>query len=113
VKAGNREQGTGNSRKGDDVPISIGLLLGIPIAFLFFFEARWLIRYASGRYELRERRAARLFGVFGALLIPLIYCFGLIEDAFPGRLGETIAVGSFAIIGGLVALIFTTMNKGK
>jgi hypothetical protein len=87
-------------------------LLGIPIAFLFFFEARWLLRYASGRYEKWERRAARLFGVFGAFLVPLIYCFGLIDDAFPGRLGKMIAIGFVvAASGGLFTLIFATLNE--
>jgi len=96
------------------MPISIGLLLGIPIGLLFYFESRWLIRYASGRFEQRERRAARLFGVFGALLVPLIYCFGLIEDAFPGLVGKTMANGVLvAVMGGLFALIFTIMNERK
>lgn len=96
------------------MPISIALLFCIPIGFLFYFEARWLIRYALGRYEQRERRAARLFGVFGASLIPLIDCFGLIEDAFPGRLGKTIAIGFFLVATlGLFAPIFATLDERK
>ena len=95
------------------MPISIGLLLCIPIGFLFFLEGRWLARYASGRYEQRERRAALLFGIFGASLIPLIYCFGHIEDAFPG-FGKTIENGSFMVGGvGLVTPIFAAPKKGK
>jgi hypothetical protein len=77
------------------MPFYAVLLLCIPIGFLFYFEARWLIRYASGRYEQRERWAARFIGVFGVSLIPLIYSFRLIEDAFPGRLGKSIAIGLF------------------
>jgi hypothetical protein len=80
------------------MPISIAILLCIPIGLLFYFGARWGIRYASGRYELRERKAARLFGVFGALLIPLVYFFGRIEDALPGTLGKSIAIGFFMIV---------------
>jgi len=96
------------------MPISIALLLCIPIGFAFYYEARWLIRYFLGRYELRERRAARLFGVFGGLLIPMIYCFGLIEDALPGRLGKTAAIGFFMVATmGLVAPMFASLNKGK
>ncbi|MGD0522632.1 MAG: hypothetical protein ABSA48_15355 [Terracidiphilus sp.] len=96
------------------MPISIALLLCLPIGFLFYFEARWLIRYALGRFEQRERRAARFLGVFGASLIPLIYCCGLIEDAFPGRLGETMAIGLLAVATwGLVGSIFVTLNERK
>jgi len=48
------------------------------------------------------------------LLVPLIYCFGLIEDAFPGLLGKTMANGVLvAVMGGLFALIFTIMNERK
>jgi hypothetical protein len=94
--------------------ISYAILLCLPIGFLFFFEARWLIRYALGRYEKRERRAAQLFGVFGASLVPLIYCFGLVGDAFPGRNGKLIADGFFAAsIVGLVALILATLNESR
>ncbi|HUA99545.1 MAG TPA: hypothetical protein VMA34_14540 [Terracidiphilus sp.] len=96
----------------DDMPISFGLLLGIPIGLIFYFEARWAIRYALGRYEQRERRAARICGAFGVSLVPLIYCFGLIEDAFPGKLGQ-IAAGVFIwVIGaGFAGLVFGTLNK--
>jgi hypothetical protein len=82
------------------LPIPIALLLCIPIGFLFYFEARLLIRYCLGRYEQREPKAARLIGVFGALLIPLVYCFGLIEDSFPGNLGKATAVGFFWVASG-------------
>ena len=75
------------------MPISIALLLCIPIGLLSYFEARRLIRNWSGCYELRERKAAYLFGVFGALLIPLIYCSGNIEAALPGALGKAAAAG--------------------
>jgi peptidoglycan/LPS O-acetylase OafA/YrhL len=96
------------------MPISIGLLLCLPIGILFFFEARWLIRYAVGRYEQRERRAARIFGIFGASLIPLMYCFGRIEGAFPGRLGKAIAMGFFmVVICGLVLPTLATLEERK
>ncbi len=81
------------------MPISIALLFCIPIGLLFYFEARWLSRRLAGRYELRERRAARFWGFFGALLIPFIYCFGLLEDAFPGRLGKALSVGIGLVLG--------------
>jgi hypothetical protein len=96
------------------MPISIALLLCIPIGILFYFEARWLIRYALGRYEQRERRAARFFGVVGASLIPLIYCSGLIGSAFPGRLGKTIEIG-FCVVAilGVASPIFATLYERK
>jgi hypothetical protein len=78
------------------VPISVSLVFCIPIGVLFYFEARWLIRYAVGRFEHRERKAARFCGAFGVSLIPLIYCFGLIQEAYPGTLGKTIAYGLLA-----------------
>jgi hypothetical protein len=96
------------------MPISIALWLGVPIGFLSYFEARWLIRYCVGRFDQRERRAARFCGAFGVFLIPLIYCFGLIEDAFPGRLGTTIACGLFAAVSfGFFGLILNTLNERK
>jgi hypothetical protein len=96
------------------VPISIALWFCIPIGFLFYFEARWLIRYALGRFEKRERRAARLFGVLGASLIPLTYCSGLIADAFPGRLGKTVASGFFALaVMGQFSPMLVTLNERK
>jgi hypothetical protein len=78
------------------MPDLIVLLFSIPLGLLFFFQTRWLIRLLLGRYEKEERRVARLFGVYGTLLIPLVYGIGFIEDAFPGRLGKTLAVGLFA-----------------
>jgi hypothetical protein len=94
------------------MPITYALFLCIPIGLLFYFEARWLIRYLLGRYEEKERRAARFFGVFGALLIPLIYCFGHIEDAFPGPAGRAIATGFFAAVSwGLSYPFFKTCLK--
>jgi hypothetical protein len=96
------------------MPISYALLLCIPIGLLFYLEARWLIRYLLGRYEKRERKAACLFGAFGASLVPLINCFRLIEDALPGRLGTTIASGFFMVAAmGLVGTIFAILNNGR
>ena len=96
------------------MPITIALLFCAPIGLLMYFEVAWLMRHIVGRYEDRERRAARLFGVFGALLIPLIYCFGRIEGAFPGRLGETLATGLLLVVAWpLVWLLFKTLAEGK
>lgn len=99
------------------MPISIALLFCIPIGFLMYFELRWLFCHFLSRYEQKERRVARVFGVFGAFLIPIVYCYGCIEDAFPGRMGETVATGfltvlSFAVVG-LVARIYSTREKGE
>jgi hypothetical protein len=96
------------------MPISIALFLGIPIGFLFYFEARWLIQWCLGRYESRERKVARFCAFFGVLLVPLIYCFGFIWQEFPGRIGEVLAMGfftaaSFAFAGPIIAIL----NKGK
>jgi hypothetical protein len=96
------------------VPISIALLFCIPIGFLFYFEARWLIRYTVGDYGQRERRVARLLGVFGVALIPLIYSFGLVEDAFPGRLGKVLANGVIVVAGlGFTGSILAALNERK
>jgi hypothetical protein len=96
------------------MPISIALLLCVPIGFLFYFEARWLIRYCLDRYESRERKAARICGCFGASLIPLIYCFGLIEREFPGMAGELFATGFFMVASwGFAGPVIATLNKGR
>ncbi len=75
------------------MPINVALLLCIPIGFLFYFEARWLLRYTVGHYERKERKVARVLGVFGGLLIPAIYCFGRLGATFPGRVGEMFTIG--------------------
>jgi len=73
------------------MPINYALLLCIPIGLLFYFEARWLLRFFLGRYEHKERRAAYSFAAFGALSVPLIYVSGIIGDAISGRLGVVFA----------------------
>ncbi|MGA2753100.1 MAG: hypothetical protein ABSE53_04980 [Terracidiphilus sp.] len=96
------------------MPISIALLLGIPLGFLFYFEGRWLLRFFLGRYEQKERRAARFFGAFGALSIPLICCSGLIADAIPGPLGKAVSGGFFGIATiGLVGPLLKTLMEEK
>jgi hypothetical protein len=67
------------------MPISIALLFCIPIGFLFYFMARFLLRSWFCRYEWRERRAACVWGAFGALIIPAIWIAGCLEDEYPGR----------------------------
>lgn len=96
------------------MPIAIALLLCVPIGFVAYIEARWLIRYVFGRYESRERKAARICGLFGVVLIPMIRCFGYIEQEFPGKTGENLATGllaitCFAFAGPVVAIL----SKGK
>ena len=96
------------------MPIDFALLFCIPIGILYYFAARWSLRFFLGRYEQKERRAARLFGAFGALSIPLIYCSGLVGDAVSGRFGQTIAGGLFAVAAlGLVSPLLKTLMKGK
>ncbi len=96
------------------MPINIALLLCIPIGLLYYFGARWLVRFLLGRYERRERRAARLFGAFGALSIPLIYCSGLVGDAISGRFGQVVAGGLFAIVAmGLIGPLLKTLMEEK
>jgi hypothetical protein len=74
----------------------IVLLFSVPVGALFFFQARWLIRLLLGCYEKAERRVARCFGIYGALLIPLVYGIRFIEDAVPGTFGRILAMGLFA-----------------
>jgi hypothetical protein len=65
------------------MPISYALLLCIPIGFVFFLLARFLLRFVMGHYERPERRAALIFGFFGALLIPTIWVGGCLDEEFP------------------------------
>lgn len=96
------------------MPISLALLLCIPIGILFYFEARWLVRKFASCGEQMQRRIARTWGIFGAMLIPLIYCFGMIESAISGTLGKVLASGFF-MIAGLVLLnpVVMARNKGN
>jgi len=96
------------------MPISYALLLCIPIGALYFFAARWLLRFFLGRYEQKERKGAWLFGAFGALSIPLIYCSGLVGDAISGRLGRAVAGGLFGVAAvGLTGPLLKTLMEGK
>ena len=96
------------------MPINIALLFCIPIGILFYFAARWLLRFFLGRYEQKERRAALIFGAFGALSIPLIFCAGLVGDAIPGSLGRTVAGALFAVVAlGLISPLMKTLMEGK
>jgi len=96
------------------MPIAIQLLLCVPIGFVAYFEARWLIRHFFGRYESIERKAALICGFFGVSLIPLLHCFGYIEQEFPGKIGENLASGflmiTFSAFAGPVVAI---LSKGK
>jgi hypothetical protein len=96
------------------MPLSLALWFCIPIGALYYFLARWLHRFLLGRYERRERRAAWLFGVIGALSIPLIYCSGLVGDAISGRFGQTIGEVLFAVVAvGLIGPLLMTLMEGK
>ena len=99
------------------MPISYALLLCIPIGLLAYFEARWTIRYVLGRYEQRERRAARLIGVYGALIIPLIYVCGLAGDSFSQPTGKIVTAVLFssitaAFIGPMFVVLFDRRLRG-
>jgi hypothetical protein len=96
------------------MPIAIGLLLCIPIGFLFYLQARWLFLRIFRRYGEKERRVARLFGLLGLLLVPLAYGFSLLKNAIPGKPGEAIARGILIMV--LGAFLFRTVvlfNKGQ
>jgi hypothetical protein len=96
------------------MPINIALLFCIPIGLLYYFGARWLLRFFLGHYERKERRAAWLFGAFGALSIPLIYCSGLIGEAISGRFGQSVGEVLFAVAAvGLVGPLLMTLMEGK
>lgn len=96
------------------MPISIALFLCMPSGFLAYVEARWLIRYFFGRFESRDRKAARICGFFGASLIPLLYCFGLIEQQFHGKLGENLAMGFIMVVSwGFAGPVVAILTKGK
>jgi Na+-driven multidrug efflux pump len=96
------------------MPINFALLFCIPIGILYYFAARWLLRFFLRRYEQKERRAARLFALFGALSIPLIYCAGLVGNAIPGRFGKIIAAVLFAVaVAGFIGPLMKTLTEGK
>jgi hypothetical protein len=73
------------------MPISYALLLCIPLCFIFFLIASVCLNYLIGHYERPERRAALIFGLFGALLIPHIWIIGCLEEAFPTILGTVLS----------------------
>jgi hypothetical protein len=96
------------------MPISLALWFCIPIGALYYFVARWLLRFFLDRYEQKERKAARLFAAFGTLSITLIYCSGLVGDAISGKLGQAVAGGLFAVIAlGLIGPLLMTLMEGK
>jgi hypothetical protein len=80
------------------MPITYALLLCIPIGLLFYFEMRWAIRRFLGSFAAKERMAARLFGAYGALTIPLIYCSGLIGSRFAEKLQTTVTTAIFVTV---------------
>ena len=101
-------------KKENDVPMSLALWFCIPIGALYYFAGRWLLRFFLGRYERRERRAAWLFGAFGALSIPLLYYSGLAGDAISVRFGRAVAGGLFAVVAlGLIGPLLMTLMEGK
>lgn len=92
------------------MPINYALLLCIPIGLLAYIEARWMVRYVLGKYEARERRAARLVGIYGALIIPLIFVCGLAGNSLSGRTGKIITPVLFALISaGFVGPVFRVL----
>jgi len=97
------------------MPISIALLFCIPIGLGLYYEGRWLIRKAIGRWSVKERRGALAFGILGGLLIPMVYCDALAEGALSGKLHKSIVAGmTFAIgasIAGLSGWVFVKEKK--
>ena len=98
------------------MPISIALLFCIPIGFAFYYEGRWLVRRATGRYGLKERRVALAFAIFGALLIPDIWCSGLAENAVSGTFTKSIVNAAVAAvtmgISAIAGWVFVTERTG-
>lgn len=96
------------------MPISIALLLCAPIGFVAYFEARWLIVHLIGPFESRERKAARICGLFGVMLVPILFCFGYIEREYPGKTGENLAMGFLAIVCfAFAGPVIAILSKGK
>ncbi|HEY1804052.1 MAG TPA: hypothetical protein VGG45_06185 [Terracidiphilus sp.] len=92
------------------MPINYALLLCVPIGLLAYLEARWMVRFVLGRYGERERRAVRLVGIYGALIIPLIYVCGLAGASVSGRMGRIVTPVLFALIFGVfVAPLFRVL----
>jgi hypothetical protein len=85
------------------MPISYALLLCIPIGFVFFLIARFLLRYLMSHYERSERRVALIFGLFGTLLIPTIWVGGCLDEEFPTFLRMGITQLMFLVEVGAVA----------
>jgi hypothetical protein len=95
------------------MPITYALLLCVPIGALFYFEMRWVIKRFFGSYGQKEIAAARLWGLFGALIIPFIYCSGLIGSLFPQRFETIVIAGIFVALSSAVLLPILAILTGK
>jgi len=96
------------------MPISYALLLCIPIGLVFFLIARFCLRYLMGHYERSERRAALIFGLFGALLIPTIWIGGCLDEEFPTFLRMGISQLMFLVEGlAIVEIIRRSYTKKR
>jgi hypothetical protein len=94
--------------------ISYALLLCIPIGFVFFLIARFGLRFCMGHFERPEHRAAFIFGIFGALLIPTIWVNGCLVEEFPKIPEIVISYLLFLVEGLIVAeLIRRSYRRSK
>ena len=96
------------------MPVNFTLLFCIPIGILYYFAARWSLRFFLGRYEQKERRVRTPVWGLWCLVDPLNLLLRLVGDAVSGRFGQTIAGGLFAVAAlGLVSPLLKTLMKGK
>jgi len=99
------------------MPISYALLLCIPIGLVFFLIARFCLRYLMGHYERPERRAAFIFGLFGALLIPAIWVNGCLKKEFPTIPGVVISffivLVEVLVIAELIRRLYATRSRDE
>ena len=88
-----------------------------PYRISVLFRSRLSVRYWFGHYERQERRAACVWGAFGALIIPAIWIAGCLEDKYPGRLGKMMGTGIWLafmfIIYEFIRRIYATQREGK
>jgi len=98
--------------------ISYALLLCVPIGVLLYWIARFCLRYLMGHYEQPERRAALIWGFFGALLIPTVWVNGGLQEEFPTIPGFVITyllfLAEFLVIAGLIRRSYAgNRDKGR
>jgi hypothetical protein len=100
------------------MPISYAFLLGVPIGLFFYWVARFCLHYTTNSFGKVEHRASLAFGAFGVLLVPFLWTFGCLHDAFPNFPGVALGfllllVESFFLMALFRPLPWRGMNESE